>query len=259
MPPPDPLPGPRPNAARPTGERPDASHFEAPRDRGARLFARLRHDIVSATLRPGEALSETRLAEQHGISRTPVRAALQRLADEGLLRVVPQTGSFVAPINLAAVADSQFIREALECRAVRETALVVTEAQRRELRRLIARQARQIEAHAPSGFFDLDEALHRTILAIAGHARVWDHIAAVKAQLDRVRHLSLEDHDWLAMIFDQHRAILDRIEARDAAGAEAAMQQHLRTAFAAIERIAARHPDFFEHGPGPRANGQEAA
>ncbi len=229
--------------------------FESPSARGARLLASLRRDIIAATLRPGEALSEARLAEQHGISRTPVRAVLQRLAGEGLLRIIPQTGNFVAPINLAEVADSQFIREALECRAVRDAARVVTESQLRELRRLIGRQARQVAAGALAGFFDLDDAMHRMILAIAGRPRVWGHVAAVKAQLDRVRHLSLEYSDWLAMIFAQHQTILDRIAAHDAAGAEEAMQQHLRTAFAAIDRIAARHPDFFERGslPGPDA------
>ena len=233
--------------------------FESPRARSARLLASLRQDILVAALSPGESLSEARLAEQYGISRTPVRAVLQRLAAEGLLRIVPQTGTFVAPINLAAVTDSQFIREALECLAVREATNRVTEAALCELRRLIAGQQLQVEAGELAGFFALDEQMHRAILAIAGHARVWDHIAAVKAQLDRVRHLSLTDRDWLAMIFAQHKALIDRIEARDASGAEAAMRQHLRTAFAAIDHIAARHPEFFETTPLPAPGVQESA
>src|ERR1700747_1082983 len=98
------------------------SQFETARTRGNRLHARLYSDILSGRLRPGESLSETRIAEQHGISRTPVREVFQHLAKEGLLRVVPQIGTFVAPISLTAVKSSQFIREALECRAVRLTA-----------------------------------------------------------------------------------------------------------------------------------------
>jgi DNA-binding GntR family transcriptional regulator len=160
--------------------------------------------------------------------------------------VVPQIGSFVAPINLAAVSASQFIREALECRAVRQAAERVTRTQMAELRRQIEQQTRAIDAGDHLAFFTLDEAMHRHILAIAGQPKVWDLIASVKAQLDRVRHLSLEDGDWLAMIFRQHREIVRRIAARNAPGAEQAMQTHLRTVFGAIERIAAAHAEFFE-------------
>ena len=88
--------------------------------------------------------------------------------------------------------------------------------------------------------------MHRTILDMAGQPQVWDLIASVKAQLDRVRYLSLEDHAWLAMIFRQHRDIVTCIGDRDPEGAEQAMQEHLRTVFAAIARIATTHAEFFQ-------------
>lgn len=225
--------------------------YETARTKGNRLYARLYSDILTGRLRPGEALSETRIAEQHGISRTPVREVFQHLAKEGLLRVVPQIGTFVAPISLAAVGASQFIREALECRAVRQAAERVTRQQLAELQRQIEQQAGAIAAGSHLVFFALDEAMHQHILAIAGHPGVWELIASVKAQLDRVRHLSLEDNAWLAMIFGQHREIVRCIAAGDAAGAEQAMQAHLRTVFGAIERIAAAHAEFFEREPQP--------
>ena len=216
------------------------------RAKANRLYAKLRADILTGRLRPGDALSETRLAEQSGISRTPVRETFQRLAKDDLLRVVPQIGTFVAPIRLESVIDGQFIRESLECRATSRAAAGSTEAQHRVLRTHLARQAASIEAGDQLTFFTHDEAMHRYLLELAGHPMVWDLIAAVKAQLDRVRHLSLQDSDWLAMIFRQHQDIVDRIVQRDAAGAEQAMQAHLRTVFGAIERIAAAHADFFE-------------
>ena len=64
------------------------SQFETARTRGNRLYARLYSEILSGRLRPGEALSETRIAEEHGMSRTPVREVFQNLAKEGLLRIV---------------------------------------------------------------------------------------------------------------------------------------------------------------------------
>lgn len=220
--------------------------FEPARSVGNRLYVRLYNDILTGRLSPGQALSETRLAAEHGISRTPVREVIQRLVNDGLLRVVPQIGSFVAPINLAAVADSQFIREALECRAAARAAERANARDVRCLRRHIVQQARMVKAGDQSGFFSLDEEMHRVILAIAGHAKVWELIASVKTQLDRVRHLSLEDRTWLGMIFRQHEEIVAHIAAHDAGSATRAMQRHLRTVFAAVERIAAAHAEFFE-------------
>ena len=220
--------------------------YEPARNVGNRLYARLHEDILTGRLRPGQALSETRLAAQHGISRTPVREVFQRLVKDGLLRVVPQTGSFVAPINLAAVRDSQFIREALECHAVARAAEHATETQVRTLQRQLVQQQRRVAIGDQIGFFTLDETMHRTILAIADHPSVWNLIASVKAQLDRVRHLSLRDSDWLSMIFAQHQDIVAHIATHNDAAAANAMQQHLRTVFAAIDRIAETHAEFFE-------------
>ena len=159
---------------------------------------------------------------------------------------MPQIGTFVAPINLACVNASQFIREALECHAVRDAARHASRPQVAALNEQIAAQAKAISAGDHITFFALDETMHRLILEVSGHAGVWDLIASVKAQLDRVRYLSLEEQAWLTMIFRQHREIIAAIGAHDAVRAEGAMQQHLRTVFAAIERIASAQSDFFE-------------
>jgi DNA-binding GntR family transcriptional regulator len=223
--------------------------FETARARSARLYASLRAEIISGRMRPGAGMSETGLAEQHGISRTPVREVLRRLTEEGLLRVVPQIGTFVAPIKLTAVKDSQFIRETLECRTVRLVAETITRDQVGALHAYLDRQEKLIAGGDAAGFFASDEAMHRELMRIAEHPSVWDLIASVKAQLDRVRHLSLEDTGWLAMVFGQHREIVRCIEAHNAEGAEQAMQAHLRTVFGAIERIAAAQAEFFEDEP----------
>ena len=235
-----------------------SDRYEPARAKANRLYARLREDILTGRLPPGQALSENLLAEEYRISRTPVREVFQRLIADDLLRVVPQIGSFVAPINLAAVADSQFVREALECQAVRRAAAVMTPAHAAALAAQLAAQQQRVAAGDQHGFFALDEAMHRAILEIAGHGTVWQVIAGVKAQLDRVRHLSLEDAGWLAMIFCQHQDIVDRLGARDAEGAAQAMQQHLRTGFAAAARIAETHAAFFE-SPAPDPASSAAA
>lgn len=217
-----------------------------------RLYADLHARILSGRLRPGALVSESRVAEEYGLSRTPVRQVFHRLADAGLLSVVPQVGTYVAPIAVGAVRDAQFVRETLECRAVRRAAEAPAADKERVLRGHLDRQGRAIAERDHLGFFVADEAMHRALMEIAGHPYVWDLIVSAKVQLDRLRYLSLEAPDWLEMIFAQHEALVALVAAGDADGAAALMERHLRTAFAAIERIAAEHADFFtEPGPPP--------
>ena len=219
----------------------------APRATSQRVYEELHGRIVRGELRPGDALSETRVGVQYGVSRTPVREVFWRLGEEGLLRVIPQVGTFVAPISIPAVYDAQFVRETLECRAVADAAGASRPDDVTELRRLLSRQRQAIAAADFQHFFALDEQMHRQLMTLAGHPFVWQVIAQAKAQLDRVRFLSLEQDTWPAMILDQHERLIDCVAGHDGAGAAAIMTAHLRTAFAAIERIAADNPDFFDH------------
>lgn len=222
----------------------------APRATGQQVYEDLHGRIVRNDLRPGDALSESKVAETWGLSRTPVREVFWRLNEDGFLRVVPQVGTFVAPIGVPAVYDSQFVRETLECRAVADAARRATPDAVAALRVLLERQGAAMARHDFAAFFALDEAMHRALMEMAGRPHVWTVIAGAKAQLDRVRFMSLEEGGWPDMIMAQHRAIVDRVAAGDDAGAVVVMTAHLRTAFAAIGRIAAAHPDFFEGGGG---------
>ncbi len=218
----------------------------APRVTGERVFEDLHGQIVRGELRPGDPLFENKVAERYGLSRTPVREVFWRLGEAGFIRVVPQVGTFVAPINVAAVHDAQFIRETLECRAVADAARGAGAEDLAELQHGIVVQAEAMASRNFQAFFVEDEAMHRKLMDMAGRPFVWTVIAGAKAQLDRVRFLSLEDEAWPAMIMAQHRAIVACVAEGDPAGAVQVMTAHLRTAFAAINRIAASHPDFFE-------------
>ncbi len=217
------------------------------------LYEDLHGRIVRGDVRPGELMNETKVGDAYGLSRTPVREVFWRLADEGLLRIVPQVGTFVAPINIPAVFDAQFLRETLECRAITEAARLAGKQDVADLRTLLTQQTAAIASDDFAGFFVLDEQMHRRLMEIAAHPFVWPVIASAKAQLDRVRFLSLEDRSWPAMIMAQHRRIVSCVSAHDADGAAEVMRAHLRTAFAAIDRIAAKHPPFFEGDIPPHA------
>src|SRR5258708_5249501 len=107
---------------------------------GLAAYAALRDAIVSTELEPGRRISENEIADKLGVSRTPVREALARLSDDQLVQIVPQLGTFVSRISVAGVDDAQFLREALECSAVRLAAESVDKSGMADLHALIARQ-----------------------------------------------------------------------------------------------------------------------
>jgi DNA-binding GntR family transcriptional regulator len=222
-------------------------------ERGGRGAARaayawLRGEVLAARLRPGQTISENEIAARLGVSRTPVREAIIRLEGEGLVTVRPQVGTVVAPIDLDAVADGQFLREAIECRTARLAAANVEPADERELKRLLREQSRAVTRHDRAAFLVLDDALHRHLVAMAGRPRVWHTVEEVKAQLDRVRVLSLDDRAWLRTILGQHREIVGCVLAGDGDRAAAAMEKHVRAVFASIDAIARERPEYFRGG-----------
>ena len=212
-------------------------------------YAWLRGEVLSARLLPGQTLSENEIAARLGVSRTPVREAIIMLEAEGLLMVRPQVGTVVAPIDLDAVADGQFLREAIECRTVALAAAQVRPADVRTLRSLLREQSRAVNRHQQAEFISLDDRMHRHLVSMAGRPRIWQRVEEVKAQLDRVRVLSLEDRAWLETILGQHEQIVRHVLAGDADAATVAMQDHLRAVFASIDVIARERPEYFRGGP----------
>ena len=223
------------------------------RRRGASgiVYAWLRGEILSGRLKPGQALSESEIALKLAVSRTPVREAIIALESEGLLTVRPQVGTEVAPIDVDAVADGQFVREAIECRTVALAARRVTPADARDLRAMLDRQARAASRGDRAAFMPLDDELHRRFCEMAGRPRVWRAVENVKSQLDRVRFLSLEDPAWLETIHRQHGTIVDRVLEGDGDGAAKAMSTHLNAVFDSIATIARASPAYFRAAVAP--------
>lgn len=214
------------------------------------VFQHLRDKIVRGEWVPGRRLSENEVARSLGVSRTPVREAFIRLRQESLIRVYPQSGTVVSPIDLAEVADSQFLRETLECRTAALAAEACTAEQAHALRELIERQRRCCIEGREADFVAADDEMHQLLVVISGRKAVWRAVRDAKGQLDRVRHLSLQSVPWVERNVHEHEAIIDCVARRDPKGAEAAMRRHLRNVFQSIERIAQEHGDFFEgtHG-----------
>ena len=197
----------------------------------------LRRRIMRGDLAAGARLSEPELTVQLGIGRTPLREAFLLLAQEGLIQLLPQSGSFVAAIDLDRVREAQFIREHLECGIIRQVAVSIDRRGLGDIRRLLEQQAEAHEDNDPDRFYELDEALHATFCRIAERPGVWGLIHQSKVHMDRVRHLSLPIADQIPRLIGQHRVILDALGQGDPDRAETALRTHLREVFATIDTL----------------------
>jgi GntR family transcriptional regulator, rspAB operon transcriptional repressor len=213
---------------------------------GERVYQVLHEAIVSAKLAPGLKLSENELAGELGVSRTPVREALARLREDRLVAIVPQLGTFVTLISPAAVADAEFVREALECAAVARAVSRIGHGELEELQWNLSAQGQARASRDERAFDRLDEDLHRRLCECSGHPIAWTLSRRANGHLDRIRRLSLPDPDYISEMISEHSGIVAAIAAADPAAAEAAMRQHLRMVASGLPRLQKLHPGYFE-------------
>lgn len=203
----------------------------------------IRNDIITLRLMPGKRVSENELARHFGTSRTPVREALLRLVDQGLVEVWPQRGTFIMPISLSAVQRARFVRNAVEISVFRRAAEDGLSRQvLDELDTTIASQENSKDA--PEHFTLADDAFHRTVANNINVGDIWSLLEREKAQFDRLRFLSLPNVTPVELLIDQHKDMLTAIRRRDPMAAETAVRVHLSEVLKVTEQLAQRYPDL---------------
>jgi DNA-binding GntR family transcriptional regulator len=208
----------------------------AEQSKADRVYHDLRRRIRELTLPPGAPLRKEEIALALGVSRAPVSEAIARLADEALVDVYPQHGSFVAPIRAADVRESLFIRTALEVEAIRRVTLEAHDDLLQRLEANLAQQAAALEASDLTSFYELDEALHADIFAATNAPRAMRLLEAARAPLDRPRRIGLPEPGRPEATFAEHRRLVDAIQSGDAEFAAAAMRAHLAQVGRTVER-----------------------
>ena len=205
----------------------------------------IKRAILTLKFKPNEALSEKELSRMLGVSRTPVREALIKLADEGLVDIKPQSGTYVSPIRVAEVVEAQFIREVLETAVVGRAAASAEASLRKSLRVNLQAQQAAIADGDLAEFIKLDEAFHHSFSDSCNLPRAWRVIQNVKGQLDRVRYLSLPHPGHVGQLYAQHKAIAESVFAGQADVAMEHMRHHLREVFKSIDELMREQPSFF--------------
>lgn len=232
--------GAAPSAALP----PDAA-IERGRPIPDQVYALLRRTIVTLRLPPGAAIVEKDITRQLGISRTPVRDALRLLAEEGLVEIKPQSGTFVALIDRQQLEEGRLIRRALEIEGIKLAIANVTQERIDALYMLIDQQERAAGRGDHVAFIDLDDRFHRGISEMSGHRRLWKVINGVKAQLDRLRLMTIPLPGQNTRVIGQHQAIADALQKRNQDRAVRALEYHLDDAYAQLATVMEQHREAF--------------
>lgn len=212
---------------------------------GYRVFEALKQAIVQLQLRPGNLLSEAEVAKQLGVSRQPVREAFIKLAEVGLVEIRPQRGTFVVLISRKEVENARFIREAVEVALARRAASEAAPEAIARMRRTLESQREAHESGDIARFLREDEAFHQAIALSVDCERAWRLLENLKAQMDRVRYLSMPLATPVETLIDQHERILTAIENGRADDAAAAMRDHLAEILKSLPKIAAAQPELF--------------
>jgi DNA-binding GntR family transcriptional regulator len=210
----------------------------------AQLYDWLRGAILDLSLRPGAFLSRATIAEQLGVSSTPVRDALSRLADEALVEVFPQHATQVALIDLTLVNQAHFLRRSIELEVVRT---ITARPDEGLLARLDASLARQRAIHGIgdlAGFTNEDQAFHHLLYEGAGMGDLWSLVRSRTGHLDRLRRLHLPIPGKADEVLRDHAHIVRAIAAHDGESAQAAVRRHMAGTLANVSDIRARHPDL---------------
>lgn len=212
------------------------------------IYRYLRKDIVTCVIHPGSLLSEKEVSARFNVSRQPVREAFIKLAEAGLVQVLPQRGTFVRKISAQRVADGRFIREAVEIAVVRRAALEIAATGLMALEHNLQLQRLAAERHDSQAFLALDDEFHRLIAEGIDCLLAWETVENIKATMDRVRFLTLSEVSPPESLIQQHEEIFAALKVKDADAAEKAMRRHLQEMILTITPIAERNSEWFE-GP----------
>jgi DNA-binding GntR family transcriptional regulator len=194
------------------------------------VFESLREAIISGQMKPGERMMEIQLAEEMGVSRTPVREAIRKLELEGLVVMIPRKGAYVAGLSLKDVADVFEIRRALEGLASELAADRITETELENLERYLVKIAEEIEAGDLNKVVDTDTDFHTLLYQASRNQRLSQIISNLREQIQRFRATSLAIPGRMREALEEHRQIVEAISSRDGETARRLAQEHIENA-----------------------------
>ncbi len=210
-----------------------------------RVYAGLRAKILNLELRPDAIVARSEVALEFGVSQSPVREAIQKLTQDGLVISYPQSRTVVSRIDLDHAREAQYLRRSVEIEVVRELTKAADAASLAPAHRLLRMQRLAAEDNDIAEFKALDSLFHLSLFEAAGIPGLFHIVAGTAGHIDRLRRLNLPDPGKMASVLHDHEQVLAAIGSGDEAAAERAMRTHLSGTLSAAEEIRQKHPDFF--------------
>ena len=217
-------------------------HLDRSRQVAPQIFETLRARILSLELKPNTLLSRAALQAEFGVSQTPVRDALMRLEQEGLVEIYPQHATLVARIDVSAARQAHFLRLAIELETVRRVAAERDDAIVAALEQALATLRASVEDY--EAFAAADRAFHQLFFEAAGVPDLFHMVRRQSGHIDRLRRLNLPLPGKMEAVIRDHAALADAVARRDPDGAAAILRRHLSGTLSIVDQIRERHPDY---------------
>lgn len=194
------------------------------------VFETLRDAIINQVLKPGERLMEIQLADEMGVSRTPVREAIRKLELEGLVIMVPRKGAYVAGVSMKDIHEVYEVRSALEALACRLAAERITDEELDALERQVLKESEEEQTGILDSIVQVDSSFHDIIYQAAHNQRLVTFFNILQEQLQRFRAASLSSPGRSKTCLEEHKAIVEALGERNADLAEKLAREHIENA-----------------------------
>lgn len=194
------------------------------------VFEHLRTAIITGALRPGERLMELQLAEDMGVSRTPVREAIRKLELEGLVSMVARRGAYVSDLSIRDIAETFEVRAALESLAAGLATERIVPEELEQLERVLVEIGACEQRDDIERMVELDEEFHALLFAATRNSRLSQIISNLREQIARFRRSSLSTPGRIKAVFHEHKSIVEAISDRNSALAQALAREHIENA-----------------------------
>lgn len=190
----------------------------------------LRDAIVNGTLKPGERLMEIQLADELGVSRTPVREAIRKLELEGFVIMIPRRGTYVADLSIKDFNEVFEIRTALDVLAAGLAAERITDHELEDLQRILVAIGEHIDQGQFEGIVDLDVEFHDLLYQACRNDRLVGIISNLREQFMRFRSISMAYPGRLRKTLEEHSRLVEAIAQRNVELAQQRAREHLENA-----------------------------
>ncbi|EEI23140.1 GntR family transcriptional regulator [Lentilactobacillus hilgardii] len=203
-------------------------------------------DILKLKLTSGERVQDKNLVDKLNISRTPVREAILRLKNDGLMDTVPQSGTYVTKISLKSALNARFVRQNVERSVVEEASQEMSDFDVLDAQNVIEKQKLAAKNRNSVDFFYLDNDFHKKFYMATGKGEIWNWLKVLTLQLDRYRFLRIQKAEmpWEELI-EQHQGILDATKSHNQQLSGQRAFDHLTLILAEKKTLVSEFPDYF--------------